>query len=278
MIPSVILQNDWAIQAEAHGSFMRRVASPTGPTASEIREQAGQADRVEEYCLEMGYIHRPRQVGDVMVVPLIGVLVHACTLVEEAIYGLANMEQISVWIADAAKNPDIRGIVLRVDSPGGTVMGTPDLARVVERAGRMKPLIAANCGMMCSAAYYAACSAGLIYTAHGALAGSIGVILQIMDLTGYFEQFGIRIETFASGPLKGTGAQGTSLSTQQREHVQGRVNLLADDFKGWVTRHRAGVPDDAMQGQSFYGAGGIANGLSDGFGTLGDAVRDVLTL
>ena len=175
---------------------------------------------------------------------------------------LAESGPLAGMIAELQNSPNIKVVLLDIDSPGGTVNGTPELAAAVARLSRTKHVYAYTAGLCCSAAYWVASQCDAIYAAPSSRLGSIGVILQIQDTAGALHRSGIQVETFTAGKFKGTGAPGTSLSEEQRSLLQQQVESTWADFRAAVNRRR-NVAEDKMEGQTFSGSEAKAFGLAD---------------
>jgi len=145
----------------------------------------------------------------------------------------------------------IEAIFLDIDSPGGSVNGTPELAQAVAEASKAKYVYAFSAGQMCSAAYWVASQADAIYAISSARIGSIGVILPVVDSSAAFEQAWLKVEVFAAGKFKSAGTPGTSLTDEQRSWLQSEVEETAADFHAAVLACGRKIPDDAMEGQTF---------------------------
>ncbi|PTY02744.1 hypothetical protein DB346_08185 [Verrucomicrobia bacterium LW23] len=166
-------------------------------------------------------------------------------------FGASDIEEIAAAVRDAARRPDVEALFLDIDSPGGTVSGTPELAQAVADASREKYVYAFTSGLMCSAAYWVASQADAIYATPSARVGSIGVILPLIDSSEAYRQEGLRVEVFAAGKFKGAGVPGTSLTDAQREMLQADIDEIAGDFKRAVLSRGRKIGDDAMEGQTF---------------------------
>jgi signal peptide peptidase SppA len=131
----------------------------------------------------------------------------------------------------AARDPEISGILLRVDSPGGTVAGTDALASEVAQARQYKPVLAQIEDVGASAAYWVASQASLVYASSATtLVGSIGTLYTV-------QRDGEVLGVFASGPLKAPGLDGT-ITEEQAAYLQGLVNDLQTQFSAAVTTGR----------------------------------------
>lgn len=165
---------------------------------------------------------------------------------------LCSMEETASALQKAAADPAVHTILLDIDSPGGTVNGTPELAQVVRTIAKDKHVYAFTAGQCCSAAYWVASQADVIYAAPSATVGSIGVILPVVDSSALYDRCGLKMEVFSAGKYKSTGMDGTSLTEEQRDRLTQQVNATWARFKQAVTRRRS-ISEDDMEGQTFYG-------------------------
>ena len=165
---------------------------------------------------------------------------------------LCSMEETADALLQAAADPAVHTILLDIDSPGGTVNGTPELAQVVRTIAKDKHVYAFTAGQCCSAAYWVASQADVIYAAPSATVGSIGVILPVVDSSAFYDRCGLKMEVFSAGKYKSTGMDGTSLTAEQRDRLTQQVNDTWGRFKQAVTRRRT-IDETDMEGQSFYG-------------------------
>ena len=99
-------------------------------------------------------------------------------------------------------NPNVKSIVLRIESPGGAVGASQEIYKEVIRTNEVKPVIASMGSMGASGGYYAALGAENIIANPGTMTGSIGVIIKFPNLEGLFEKIGYKSEVIKSGPSK----------------------------------------------------------------------------
>lgn len=207
-------------------------------------------EEVEEETMEV--------VEGVAVIPVSGIIGRGIS----GIGGCCDTDDVMRDIEEAETRDDVKAILFDIDSPGGMVNGTPELADRI--AAIAKPNAAFTAGDMDSAAYWLGCATSRIYATKSANVGSIGVYSAFTDLSRMADQMGIKVDVIASGKYKGAGVPGTSLSQEQRELLQRQVNDLADEFKVHVSANRDGLVDmDAMQGQSFAASAGLSEHLID---------------
>lgn len=171
-------------------------------------------------------------------------------------------------IRQAADNPDVSGILLVIDSPGGTVAGTEELVKDVRQAARRKPVYAQIEDLGASAAYWIASQCDQVF-ANGptALVGSIGTILTVYDASARAEQKGVKCLVFATGPLKGAGTPGAAVSEEQTAYFQGLVDAIQPQFDEAVRKGRSLTDKqlaDVRTGGLFTGEDALSHKLIDG--------------
>jgi capsid assembly protease len=212
----------------------------------------------------------------VAVIGIYGTMLHRATGMAET-SGLASTEKIAQRVRAAAQDPSVRGIVLDVDSPGGSVYGVTELAAEIRAARKQKPLKAVFNARGASAAYWAASAADeLLVTASGEV-GSIGVFYEHEDRSEENAKAGRRYTTIAYGENKAMGGPNQPLSDAARENIEARVREMGATFEDDVAKNR-GVTRQAVhkgfgQGLMFGAADAIKRGMVDRVGTLEDGVR-----
>ena len=209
---------------------------------------------------------KPYTVGTTAIIPIKGVITSGLHPIYRVI-GFADTEQIAGWIRAAVANPLVEEILLRIDSPGGMVTGTPELAAAVAAADRMKPVIAHTSGMMDSAAYWIASQARAICCTPSADVGCVGVYQLYYDQTAYLATMGIKANIFKSGDLKAAGHPDIPMTEAQAAHVQAEIDAIGVQFRAAVTARRD-IDEDSMRGQSFLGTEALARGLVDDLSTF----------
>ncbi len=180
-----------------------------------------------------------------------GPLMRDPDLISSLLFGATDMNQVAEAIQEAVARDEVKSILLDIDSPGGTVNGTPELAQAVADAAKLKSIHAFSAGQMCSAAYWIASQCDAVYATPSARVGSIGVMLPFIDSAEKFRSQGLKVEVFAAGKFKGMGTPGVSLSEEQRALIQSDIEEVAADFKTAVLARGRKIPDEAMEGQSF---------------------------
>lgn len=219
-------------------------------------------------------------VGNLAVIPIFGALAQRPDPWEQASGMVEDTSAIRSLVDQTASNPEVGGIMLNFDSPGGFYTGGPELSDAIKSAGKRKPVMAWTGGQMASLAYLAASQATSIVASRSAQVGSIGVYVTLWDVSKLFENAGVKVELFknAEGTIKAAGLPGTSLTDQQRQHFQDRAQALFGEFRRTVLSARPDVPDSAMQGQTFGGAEAKKVGLVDAVGDFGFAMGQLRSM
>jgi len=189
--------------------------------------------------------------GGIASVRVHGPLMRQPDLFSVLLFGATDMDQVAAAIGEAVAREDVEALLLDIDSPGGTVNGTPELAQAVADAAKRKTVYSFSAGQMSSAAYWIASQADAIYATPSARVGSIGVLLPFIDSTEKLRNQGIKVEVFAAGKFKAMGTPGVALSEEQRELIQSDIEEIAADFKAAVLAKGRRIPDEAMEGQTF---------------------------
>jgi len=189
----------------------------------------------------------------VATVSISGPIIRKPDIFARVLMGATDSEEIGSAIQEAASRPDIKAVFLDIDSPGGTVAGTPELAAAVSALDKKKPVYAFSSGLMASAAYWIASQARAIYATPSAQVGSIGVVQAVVDRSAAINAAGIKVEVFSVGKYKAMGAPGTPLTDDQRELIQSNLAEIAAEFHDAVLSRGRAIPAEAMEGQTFSG-------------------------
>jgi protease IV len=186
----------------------------------------------------------------------------------------------------AARDNSVKAVVLRVNSPGGTVTASDTMYEIVKdfRRSTKKPVIASTQEVCASGAYYISCAADGIVAQPTSVVGSIGVLFSTMEFEGALGKLGIRAESIKSGPLKDMGSPYKELSVHERAVMQEMVDEYFKRFVGIVSANRpvreppptvplAGDYAGVYSGRVFSGEKAVELGLADRTGRLEDAIR-----
>lgn len=260
-ISNIFIQNahkPWNIYAPSFASLMTQDYMPENAPKSEKWD----AEKWREYFCEF-IPQRPKSYIDengIAHISVFGVLLNDETPLWVAQYGGTNYGEI---VKDILEYSQIaKGILLEIDSPGGDAKGNSVAAEAVSTCGI--PVFAHTNGYCCSAAYAIASGSSRIGCGKDDFVGSIGTILPLLDISGYWEQWGIKADyiTNKEGDLKAAGYP-PSQNEDERASLQAGVQSFYELFKNHVKASRENIPDDAMRGQAFVGSEALKNGLVD---------------
>lgn len=210
--------------------------------------------------------------GGVAVIPLAGIMARNPGFIEQACMGVTNSLAVARLVEQAADDPEVCAIVLDVDSPGGTVNGTLELAQAVIRADRAKPVVAYTGGDMCSAAYWVASAARKVVAVATATVGSIGVATVHYDRSASDAAKGVARSMISAGSYKRIASDEKPLTEEGRAYLQAQVDRLYATFVEAVAEHRkvdvATVLSNMADGRVFIGRQALAAGLVDALGDM----------
>jgi protease-4 len=217
---------------------------------------------------------KPYMVNGVAVVPVTGTLMRRPSLFELA-YGLAeDTAGVSAAIASATANPETRGIVLSIDSPGGVAMGGEEVAEEIAAARRKVPVVAHVGGMGASLAYRLAVEADQIVASTSSQVGSIGTVAAIADTSRMLEALGVKLHvvTNTDGEFKATGTPGAPVTEKALAYYQSRVDAVFAQFRSAVVARRPKLGAEHMRGQVYLAPEAKRIGMIDAVGSLPFAI------
>lgn len=181
-------------------------------------------------------------------------------------------------LEDAMTSRNAKALVLRIDSPGGTVVGGESFFRAVRAIAADKPVVAVLGEVAASGGYMVAIAADHIVAREGTITGSIGVLMQTADVTGLLGKLGVVPETIKSAPLKAVPSPFEALTEEGRAATRLLIDDMYDMFVGMVAERRNFDRETALKladGRVYTGRQAKANGLVDALGGIGEA-RDWL--
>lgn len=223
---------------------------------------------------EGGRIARPPfSKSKVAVVELAGVMTSSHDIGSRAV----SARKIVALLRKHRDDDSVKAIVLRVDTPGGTVVAAQEihteLMRLRTESG--KKLVVSMGDLAASGGYYVACAAERIFASPGTLTGSIGVVMQFPNYQGLFGKIGLRTNTVKSGEFKDIGNGAREMSDRDRALLQGLVDDVYSQFVEAVATGRRMTPEQVRplaDGRVFSGRQAKQLGLVDELGDLDMAV------
>ncbi len=190
-----------------------------------------------------------------------------------------SSDKIVPLIHKLAKDANVKAIVLRVDSPGGSALASDLIWRALEASG--KPFVASMGDTAASGGYYISMGADSIFAEPGTLTGSIGVVGGKVSFDGLMKKVGLTTSVIRRGKNSGVMSITESFSDSERDAMQNMLNTIYEQF---TQKAAAGRKMDHAQlealarGRVYTGRQAKALGLVDQLGTLADAVAHARTL
>lgn len=177
---------------------------------------------------------------------------------------------ITAAVRTAVADTNVSGILLRIDSPGGYVIGCPECSDAIYAARASKPVVAFAEGMMASAAYWIGSAAEKVYASKAAPVGSIGVWSAHVDFTKALDDAGIKVTLIHAGARKVDTSPYRPLDEEALANLQGGTNEIYDLFATAVAIQRDMTIEaaKATEARMFLGPAAQAAGLIDGVSSL----------
>lgn len=212
---------------------------------------------------------------NIAVIPVHGTLVKR-TAGLDAASGLTSYTEIAAMLDSALADPQIGGILLDIDSPGGEASGSFELARRIRDASAVKPVWAVANDSAYSAAYAIGAAANRLIVSETGGVGSVGVIALHVDQSVKDANEGYRYTAVTAGSHKNDFSPHQPLTSEAKDELQSEVDRLYGLFVDHVAAMRALATDDVRGTQAglFFGANAIAAGLADAVGTFESALAD----
>lgn len=267
-----ILTSPWAIQPEKLLEIQAIYAAhfrgeKIDIEAIEARLNRPMANEQQEYVLRE---------GGVAVLSIDGVIAPKANLFTR-VSGGASAQMLNKQIESAIVDPRVKAMVLAIDSPGGSVFGTPELAQTIHELSQQKPIVTVSEATLASAAYWFGSAASAVYVSGPTVqVGSIGVLV-----THNYSPSGQSSQTteITAGRYKRIATSNAPLTEEGKAYLQGQVDHIYSVFVDTVAKHRGATPDAVIEhmadGRVFIGQQAIDAGLVDGVSTV-DAMVEAL--
>ncbi|MBI1181000.1 MAG: signal peptide peptidase SppA [Alphaproteobacteria bacterium] len=176
---------------------------------------------------------------------------------------------------DLADDGNVKAVIVRIDSPGGTVVGSEMLYESLRKVAAKKPVVAVIDSIGASGGYITALATDRIYARENSLTGSIGVIFQAPEFSELMSNIGVKVNEIKSAPLKGGPSPFKPMSDEMRQSIE----VVLDDSFAWfkgVVQKRRGLTAEQLQavsdGRVYTGRQAIGNGLIDALGGEDEAL------
>jgi len=193
--------------------------------------------------------------------------------------GVITPQAFRTKLNQALADSSVRAIVLRVDSPGGTVAASEEIALYVKAA--KKPVVVSTGDVNASGAYMVSSQADRILALPGSAVGSIGVIIEIPNVAGLMDKLGVKFSVITAGKYKGAGSPYRALTPTETALIQGSVDEAYGQFVDIVAEGRKmqrSEVESLATGWAWNGSEAKKLGLIDEIGTFDDALKSAAKL
>ncbi len=190
---------------------------------------------------------------------------------------IMESKKVVEMLLQAEEDKEIKAILLRIDSPGGAVAPTQEIYEEVRRIDKIKPIYSSFGSVAASGGYYIGAATRKIYANAGTLTGSIGVIMQMADLSELFKFAKFKQETIKAGRYKDIGNPGRPMTDEERDFLTkllaGTHQQFKDDIVAVRGKRLKVDINELAQGQIFHGSEAKEMGLVDEVAGLWQAGR-----
>ena len=174
------------------------------------------------------------------------------------------------------KDNAVRAVIIRIDSPGGKIGPSQEIYSRLLKLNKVKPVVASMSSMAASGGYYIALASRCIYALPGTITGSIGVLIQFVDISKGLNKLGINAESITGGKLKDAGSPFRPLTKPERAYFKAIIDDLHEQFMEVVSKGRKLPMKDVKKladGRVFTGRQAKKLGLIDRIGGLDEAIN-----
>ncbi|AIH04423.1 signal peptide peptidase SppA [Thermodesulfobacterium commune] len=194
---------------------------------------------------------------------------------------IADPEELLRAIKFLKEKESIRGVVVRIDSPGGSVGASQEIFEELKKLRTIKPVVVSMGNIAASGGFYVSLGGNQTFALPGTLTGSIGVVLQVPNLEKLLKKLGVEAEVIKSGEYKDTGSFYRPLSPKEKVYLQEKIKVIHEQFIKAIAKERK-LPEakvrELADGRIFTGEEALKLGLIDKLGGFWDAVEEVKRL
>jgi protease IV len=191
---------------------------------------------------------------------------------------ITDMKEAMEDVVRFKEEASIKGVILRINSPGGAVGPTQEIYSEIKKLKRSKKVYVSMGSVCASGGYYLAVTGEKVYASPSTITGSIGVIMQQTVIEDLMKKIGVEANTIKSGPLKDTGTPFRKMRDDERKYLQGVIDSIYEQFVNDVAEGRKMPVDEVKRladGRIYTGIQAKEMGLIDNIGTFYDVVDDM---
>ena len=265
IIQSIMSEKAWIMEPEALQQFIVRVHGIDFKEESFSQELMCFFD--DDSDDDMSESKPYKMENGVAIVDIHGPLIKKASGFLAFLLGITGMVQIGKIFSKAIADSEVKGIFLDIDSPGGMVDGTSDLADLIFESREKKPVLAFADGAMASAAQWIGSSAGFVAAANEVTQfGSLGITSIHLDFADEAKNLGVKPTVFSTGKYKAIGNKFEHLTKEGKAYIQSHHDYLHGLFVQAISKN-TGIPEskldkDLKESKIFMGSQGVAVGLA----------------
>lgn len=202
-------------------------------------------------------------------------VIHIEDTIQGGRVGSGSPEYVLDQLDQALADDSVKAILLRIDSPGGTVAASQEITLAVRRAAEEKPVVTSVGDVCASGAYMVASQSDEIMASPGSTVGSIGVIMEVANVEELLNKIGVNFTTLTYGEYKDAGSMYRSLTETETAMLNAELTTIADQFIADVAEGRGMSEDEVRElatGWAWVGSEALDLGLIDSLGNYNDAV------
>jgi protease-4 len=197
-------------------------------------------------------------------------------------WGNPGADDIVRRLHQLSEDDSVKAILLRINSPGGTVAAVQEIHTEILRCKSKGQKVVASLGdVAASGGYYLASAADRVVADPGTITGSIGVILEFGNLEGLMQKLGVKLQVIKSGEHKDIGSPARALTAEERQLLQASIDDAYDQFVKAVAQGRH-LSEEKVKpladGRIFTGKQAVDAGLVDELGNREDAIQKAIAL
>ncbi len=194
---------------------------------------------------------------------------------------ITDSKKILKELDDFREQDNVKSVVVRIDSPGGSVGASQEIYDAIKQTRKTKKVVASMGSLAASGGFYIACAAEKVFANPGTLTGSIGVIFEIPNVQGTLKWAGIQMQTLTAGKMKDAGSPFRELTPDERVYFQGVLSDVHKQFIDAVAEGRGLSADEVKpyaDGRVFTGRQAKEWKLVDSLGGFDAAVKEAAKL
>ena len=191
---------------------------------------------------------------------------------------ITDMKEAMEDVVKFKEDDSIKGVILRINSPGGEVGPTQEIYSEIKKLKKSKKVYVSMGSVCASGGYYLAVTGEKVYASPSTITGSIGVIMEQAVVEDLMKKIGIESNTIKSGPLKDTGSPFRKMREDEKKYLQSLIDSIYEQFVNDVAEGRKMPVDQVKQladGRIYTGLQAKDTGLIDNIGTFYDVVDEM---